>query len=177
MKDPFSAAAVADAIDRLPSQSTKTVKAMRDRGRQKGLNDLVAACDAELSKRPIEYDGDTARKMIAAEAAVELFDLPSATRYAFSQFKEASRDERRILAWIAANPGGSYADALKAYGKGDLSLTIGHLVYERYGCFARFVEDHEDQSSVLIQKERGDGSVRYTIRPEVIPIFKQLAVI
>ncbi|MEX6506053.1 hypothetical protein [Jiella sp. M17.18] len=176
-KAAFSPDAVRKAIERLPVQSTKDVKEMRRRGEANRLPDLIDACDAELAKRPIEYDGDTAARMLVAEGVVENFDLASATRYAFSQVLQASEEERRILAWIAANPGGSYADALKAYGKGDLSLAIGHLVYDRFGCFRRFVKDHEDQSSVLIQKERGQGSVRYTLRPEVLPVLSDLGLI
>ncbi|MER0238955.1 hypothetical protein [Fulvimarina sp. MAC8] len=177
MANHFSPTAVDKAIARLPRLSTKDVQLMRGRGEDKGLTDLVEACDAELEKRPIEYDDDTAAAMIAAEKTVAEFDLAKATMYAFSEFRQASAEERRILGWIGANPGGSYADALKSYGKGDLALAIGHLVYDRYGCFRRFVEGHEDQSSVLIEKVRGDGSVRYTIRPEVLPVFKELALI
>ena len=136
MPDPFSAERVQQAIGRLSSQSTKEIKETRRRGEQRGIAELIAACDEELSKRPIEYDGETAARMMKAEAAVEQFDLASATRYAFGEFGPASDPERRILRWMAAHPGGSHAELAKAYGKGDLSLTIGHLVYDRYGCFS-----------------------------------------
>ncbi|ORE97749.1 hypothetical protein [Aurantimonas sp. 22II-16-19i] len=76
--------AVRKVIERLPVQSTKDVKEMRRRGEANRLLDLIEACDAELAKRPIEYDGDTAAKMIEAEGVVENYDLASATRYAFS---------------------------------------------------------------------------------------------
>ncbi|WP_176222892.1 hypothetical protein [Aurantimonas sp. 22II-16-19i] len=56
-------------------------------------------------------------------------------------------------------------------------MAIEHLVYDRFGCFRRFVEDHEDQSSVLIQKERGQGSVRYTLRPAVLPVLSELGLV
>ena len=177
MPDPFSAERVQQAIGRLPSLSTKAIKETRRRGDEKRIPDLVAACDEELSRRPIEYDGDTAARMIGAEASVVDFDLASATRYAFGEFWPASDPERRILKWMAAHPGGSHAELAKAYGKGDLSLTIGHLVYDRYGCFRRFVAGHKEQSSVLIERDSKQGSVRYTIRPEVLSVFRELKIV
>ena len=53
---------------------------------------------------------------------------------------------------------------------------MGHLVYERYGCFKKFFEPGEDQSSVLILKDRA-GGVRYTMRPEFRAVMSELGVI
>ena len=43
--------------------------------------------------------------------------------------------ERRLLVWLAGHPGATYQEAAKAYGKGDLSLVIGNLMFKRFGYF------------------------------------------
>lgn len=174
MSGPFSPARIAAKIEEMPHLSSKDIRVLRQRGEERGLAELIAACDQELARRPMEYDGKTALKMMEAEEHVAGFDLPTATRYAFTAFP-ASKPESRILAWLAANPGTSHADLIPIYGKGDLSLAVGHLVYDRMGCFAKFVTDAtDDKSSVLIEKDRSGPSVRYTLRPEVIPVFREL---
>jgi hypothetical protein len=104
-------------------------------------------------------------------------ELVDAIRYAFTAVLPPSDYEIKFLHWVIAHPGGSYQDALKAYGKGDLSLTIGHLVYDRYGCFRKFMQDGEDQSSVLLHKDRTGESVRYTLRHEAEQVFKELQIV
>lgn len=103
--------------------------------------------------------------------------LVDAIIHAFTSVRPPGLEEIRVLRWLAANPGGSYEQALAAYGKGDLALVIGHLVYDRYGCFRQFLEGHEDQSSVLINKDRSGGSVKYTLKPETIQTFAHLGVL
>lgn len=83
--------AVRKAMERLPAQSTKDVQEMRCRGEVHRLPDLIEACDAKLAKRPFEYDGDTAARMIEAEGVVEHYDLASAT-------------EGLVVAILAARP-------------------------------------------------------------------------
>ena len=174
----FSPANVQSAIARLPVQSSDEVRRIRTIAEQNGLRDLLDACDAELGRRPFDQvDADMAKAIARAEQETEGMDLTEAVRHAFTRFRPPTDYELRILRWIAANPGGSYADALAAYGKGDLGLCIGHLVYDRYGCFRRFIDDREDQSSVLIDKDRGGGSVRYTLRPEVLGALREVGVV
>jgi hypothetical protein len=108
---------------------------------------------------------------------VKDMNLTEAIRYAFTVARRAGPDEIRCLRWMAANPGASFQAALAAYGKGDLGLLIGHLVYDRYGCFKRFLQTGEDQSSVLIEKDRSSGSVRYTLRPEALEVFRELGLV
>ena len=168
---------VATAIARLPKMPSDQVKSLRDTARVKGLDSLFSACEAELAKRPFSFTADNAARFEQMAVAVGDMSLVEAMRFAFSKEMTANPDEARILRWIAANPGGTYEDALKAYGKGDLSLVIGHLVYHRYGCFRRFVDPGEDQSSVLLRKDRTQGSVRYWLKPEAEAIFRELGII
>lgn len=178
LPDPFSLSFVQKAIDRLPTQSSDEIRRIRRTADEKTLTVLVAACDAELDRRPFDQvDADMAASIRRGERETEGMSLEEAVRHAFSRFRPPSDYEIRILRWMAANPGGSYAEAEKAYGKGDLGLCIGHLVYDRYGCFRRFIDDRKDQSSVLIEKDRGQGSVRYTLRPEVLAGLRGAGVI
>ena len=104
-------------------------------------------------------------------------DLASAIRVAFTTVQPPDPDEVRAVRWIAANPGGTYQEAERAFGKGHLALIIGHLVYERFGCFRRFMVSGEDQSSVLIEKDRTGGRVRYTLKPEARAVFSEIGLI
>lgn len=177
MPDPFSPALVQKAIERLAIQASSEIKLVRKAATAKGLSDLVAACDEELGRRPYDVDADTAVSIQRSEEETEGMTLAEAVRHAFTKVRPPSDDEVRYLRWQAVNPGGSYAEAVKVYGKGDLGLCIGHLVYDRYGCFRRFIDDKEDQSSVLIEKVRGQGSVRYTLRPEVQQALQAIGVV
>ena len=164
------------AIDRLPKMASKAVKDMKATAERAGLPTLIEACDRELARRPIEYSGDMALAFETMAAQVEDMDLTSAIRHAFTIARRPSPDEIRFLRWIAANPDATYQAAEKAYGKGDLGLTIGHLVYDRYGCFRKFRVAGEDQSSVLLHKDRTGGSVRYRLKAEAEAVFKELGI-
>lgn len=176
--DPLSPSFVQKAIDRLPTQSSDEIKRIRRTADEKSLTALVAACDAELDRRPFDQiDADMAASIQRAERETDGMSREEAVRHALSRFRPPSEYEIRILRWMAANPGGSYAEAERAYGKGDLGLCIGHLGYDRYGCFRRFIDDRKDQSSVLIEKDHGKGSVRYTLKPEVLACLREAGVL
>lgn len=168
---------VTAAIERLPKQATKDVKTLRERAEKMGLTALVEACDVELKSRPIEFSQEQAISFEAMAAQVKDFDLYAAIGHAFTTIRLPSLEEEKVIRWMADHPGGSYEEARKAYGKGDLSLVIGHLVYDRYGCFRKFIKPGEDQSSVLISKDRSGDSVRYTLKPEAIAVFKEVGLI
>jgi hypothetical protein len=135
------------------------------------------ACEAEIRTRPFDFTGESAARFDEMAAAVQDMSLIDATRYAFGTERPASPEEIRILRWISAKPGTSYQEAKAAYGKGDLGLVIGHLVYDRYGCFRRFLKPGEDQSSVLLTKDRTGQSVRYWLKPESEAVFRELGLI
>ena len=104
-------------------------------------------------------------------------DLVAAIRHAFTKFFPPAFEEVTVSRQIAEHPGISYQDLLDSYGKGDLSLVIGHLVYNRYGCFRQFMKDGEDQSSVLILKDRTGNSVRYRLRAEAESVLRDIGII
>lgn len=178
MADLYSPDKVMKAIDQLPRQSTARVKQLRDTAVAQKLPSLVEACDAELARRPYyDLDATDAEKLLHCEEESEGMSLSDAVRYAFTTFRPATDYEVKYLRWQADHPGGSYAEALEAYGKGDLALAIGHLVYDRYGVFRRFLRTGEEDSSVLLERSKGKGSVRYTIRPEVERVLREIGVI
>lgn len=168
---------VAAAIARLTTMPSKGVENLLKLARTRKIVDLAEACEAELATRPFEFAGDDAVRFDQMAKVVGTMPLVDAIRYAFSDVREATKEERIIIPWIARNPGTSYDETLAHYGNGDLGLVIGHLAYFRYGCFRRFMDPKQDQSSVLLIKDRSGRSVRYWLRPEAALAFKQLELI
>jgi len=175
---PFSQTNISKRIAELPRLSTEDIRSLLDRAKGRNITELVEACSAELAARPISYDSSRAERNAKMSEIVQDKELADAIRLAFTHDRAASEAELFILNWIAEHPAGSYQDALRAYGKGDLSLVIGHLVYDRFGCFRKFMKPGETQSSVLLLKEDPDGKgVRYTLRPEALTVFKEVGIV
>jgi hypothetical protein len=173
----FSEKHVAAAIARLPSMSTKEIRELRARAEGQRLGTLLEACDEQLASRPIEFSADAAKAFEAQAKDVADLDLAGAIRHAFTRAVPPTRDEVELLRWFATNPGGSYQAAVKDLGNEGLGLWIGHLVYDRYGCFRKFLKPIEDQSSVLLEKDRSGDSVRYRLRPEAEAVFREIGII
>jgi hypothetical protein len=165
------------AIARLPRLGSKEVREMKSRAQKQNLPALEAACEAELAARPVEFSGEDALRFEEMAGQVAGLSLTEAIRHAFTSVRRADPDEVRCLRWIAAHPGGTFQAALQAFGKGDLSLVIGHLAYQRLGCFRAFIAPGEDQSSVLLSKDRSGKSVCYTLRPEAETVFRELGLL
>ena len=160
------------AVARLPRMATRDVKALRERAEIACLAQMIEACDAELAQRPFDFSEVDAHSFEEMANKVADLDLYNTVCFAFTKARPPSREEEFILRWLAANPGGSYQELLKSYGNRDLGLAIGHLVYDRYGCFKKFFEPGQDQSSVLMTKERSGSSVRYTLKPETVAALR-----
>lgn len=168
---------VAAAIARLTTMSTASIHDLKERASTQQLEALVVACDEELALRPIAFSAnDAASHARMAEAVVDL-DLVDTIAVAFSKVLPANEVEIELLRWIAANPGATYQDAVTMRGKGDVGLIIGHLVYERFGCFRRFVKPKSDLSSLLINKDRSGPSVRYSLNAEALEGLTRASVI
>jgi hypothetical protein len=88
----------------------------------------------------------------------------------------AKPEERLILRWISEHPGGSHADLAIAYGNGDLSLVIGHLVYYRFGYFRPLLAS-PIQSDLLLKRDKTSGRMCYTIRSEALEAFTALGIL
>lgn len=130
---PFDPENVRAAIPQVPSWGTERIKQVLQRARDKNISALVEACEEELQirgpKSLSDREAADAREIsrtLAGKRLEEVIEL------AFG-YREADADEIRVIQWIAANPGTSYQETLAVYGKGDLSLVIGHLVYHRFG--------------------------------------------
>jgi len=173
----FSEKNIAGAMARLPKMASKDVTALLARAKSNSLRALEAACEAELARRPFAFTAADAASFEVMANDVRDMDLPAAIRHAFTKVRPADAEEARILAWIAAHPGASFQDILKVHRKGDLGLVIGHLVYFRYGCFRQFIREGEDDSSVLLTKDRTGKSVCYTLQPEAVEVFHEIGLI
>lgn len=170
----FDAKNVAAAIARITSTGTKDLRALRERAVGHGLDDLVAACDSELSHRPLELTGDQAADHERMAREVDGLGLQQTVVHAFTKGRPPSDDERSVIRWLAANPGGSHEQLTAHHGKRDVGLLIGHLVYDRYGCFRQFMTPGEAQSEVLLRRDKSQKSVRYWLKPEAEAAFAQL---
>ena len=173
----FSEKHVNDAIGRISTQSSAQVKVLLARAVENQLESLRRACEKELETRPFEFTVTNAADFARMSTEVQNMDLLSATRHAFTKVKPPTAEEVQIVRWIADHPGTSFQETSAEYGKGDLALVIGHLVYFRCGCFRPFIREHEDQSSVLIAKDRSGPGIRYQLRPEAEMVFREIGVI
>jgi len=154
------------AIRRLPAMATKEIRELRERAEAQGLTVLMDACDEEISARPVDFSAAEAVDHMAMARATEGLDFIDAVAVAFSKVRPPSEVEHAFLTWISEHPGSSYEEAVTQHGKGDVGLLIGHLIYDRFGCFRRFVDGGADLSSLLLIKDRSGPSVRYTLREE-----------
>jgi hypothetical protein len=178
---PFSEENIARAVDRVPGQPSATLRDIRIRAmnhdRPETVAALIAAIDAELDGRPVDVDGPAAERNAVWAREADGLTLTDAVRYAFGTAREASDEERRMLPILAATPGIAYQAWASAYGKRDLSLVMGHLVHDRYGCFRHLRQEGEDQSEVLIRKETVKGRKHYWLRPEAEAVFRELGLV
>lgn len=168
---------ITKAIERLPTMATREIRDLRDRAERQSLASLREACEGELALRPVEFSAVDAQTHARMAAEVVDLDLVATIAVAFGKVRPPSDEEQQFLEWIAANPGGTYQQALKVRGKGDVGLLIGHLVYDRFGCFRRFVAEGQDLSSILLDKERSGPSVCYRLKPEALAAFEAIGVL
>ena len=159
---------IARAIERLPTMASREIRDLSDRAERQDLARLRDACERELALRPIDLSAVDAEAHARMATEVADLDLVATIGVAFSKVRPPSDEELQFLQWIAGNPGGTYQEALAVRGKGDVGLLIGHLVYDRFGCFRRFVETGEDLSSLLLIKDRSGPSVRYTLKADAL---------
>jgi len=170
----FSPANVAKAEARIPQTDSKTLRVWVQRGREQGLAAFVSACERELALRgPLELDASQAeRHAIWAENTRDV-TLQTAIEFAFEQ-RGPSDDEKKLTRLIAAHPGISYAELVASYGKRDVSLVLGHFVYERYGCFKPWIVDAKRMSDILFERDETGPSVRYRLTAEAEAAFEHL---
>ncbi len=173
---PFDTKHVRDAIGRVPSQSNQQIETVLAQARSRSIAPLTDACEQELRLRgSLKLSAEDAARATAISVAVQGKTSAEATRLAFAEVPPDA-SERRVLVWLAAHPGASYQDAAKAYGKGDLSLVIGHLVHKRFGYFKQIIAG-TPQSDVLIQRDKTGSSVRYTLLPEFDAALRTLGIV
>jgi hypothetical protein len=161
----------------LPVQGSDEIKRVRANAERLGATELVAACDSELGVRgAANVSADDATRQTQAMRQVEDKDLNDAVKLAFSSQKLEGR-ELSLLRLIANHGNTSARDLEIQFGPG-FTLYVGHLVYSRYGFFRKFMDAEQDQSSVLISKDKSSGRVFYNgFKPEVLQAFRELELI
>jgi hypothetical protein len=173
----FSPENIQKAQARIPEMSSAAIEALRATAIHRGIVELADACEAELKARPILFDAQTARNSAEMERAVEDFQLYDAVSYAFGRARAPSPEELLVLRMIYELPGISYKEIMKVYRKRDLSLVIGHLVYDRFGCFKKFVKPDQMQTDALFERETTAAGMTYRLRPEVAAALRDSGII
>jgi hypothetical protein len=161
------------AIGRLPQQASAAIKQVLANARVQNLPLLIEACDAELKLRgTLVLTADTAAQAAEIAARVAGKPLREVIALAFTEVPPRA-EEQVILRWLADHPGTSFEELKKVYGKGDLSLVIGHLVYYRFGYFRPLLVGRT-QSDLLLERDTAGKSVRYTLRPEAAAALAEI---
>ncbi len=161
---------IAEALARLPNQASESIKTTLENARRARLDALVAACEQELRVRgSLTLSANDAALAARVNAAVAGKSLQEVIEIAFRDVP-AKPEEVLIIRWIAQHPGTSYREVRAVYGKDDLSLVIGHMIYDRFGHFRHRLGDGA-QSDLLLHRDSTAQSVRYTLRPEAIAAF------
>ena len=164
------------AITRLPQQASAAVKQVLANARVQKLPSLIDACDAELKLRgTLVLTADAAAQAAEIGARVAGKPLQEVVALAFAEMPPQP-EEATILRWLAAHPGTSFEELKKIYGKGDLSLVIGHLVYRRFGYFRPLLMGRA-QSDLLLERDSTAKSVRYTLRPEAVAALGEIGLL
>ena len=173
------------AVARLPRLSSAEVRDLRARAEKADLRFLIAACDAEVGgtavrfgARPLQFrvrrDGPAGDRHVPGRC-----DPPRIWENgARPRLRGPGASLHRGQSWLSP----SWRQSLwqrPHRRKGDLQPGDPEpgLVYDRYGCFRKFIEPGQDQSSVLLDKDRSGRSVRYRLKPEAELVFRELAII
>jgi hypothetical protein len=164
------------AIGRLQGQSSASIKLVLENAKRASNDALTDACEKELRIRgSFEMSEAEAKQMVEAIGRSAGKSLLEVIEIAFSDVP-AKPEEVLILRWIALNPGTTFAATAKAYGRNDLALVIGHLVYYRFGYFRPFIES-ATQSDLLLVRTPSPAGVSYTLRPEAAEALAKVGVI
>ena len=150
------------AISRLPLQSNASVEQVLANALRLKLTVLVEACREELRSRgSLILTAADVGQIAKIEARVLNMTLRDVIEIAFREVPP-KEEEVLILRWIASHPGTSYTELLKVYGRNDLSLVIGHLVYHRFGYFPIFPEKQHSVRPPSGASEQADRRLLYT---------------
>jgi len=168
---------VSAAIDRLPGQSNAAIARMLENARAQSAHELIHACGTELATRgSLDLSEEQARQAVTAQMKVKDKGLREVIEIAFQDVPLSYPEEAWIIRELTANPGIRYANlelsCVARFSKNDLSLVVGHLVYNRFGYFRHTIQS-KTLSDLLI--ERGnDGGVTYRMRAETLDAFRAL---
>jgi len=173
----FSTKHVDEAVLRLPIYATDHILMLLQRAREQGIARLADACEAELKLRPIPFTKEMAARSDDMAKAVTSMSLVQVIRHAFSDAEPVRDYEQRLIRCIAAKPSITYRELEVAYGKGDAGLVIGHLVYDRFGCFRHLLHEAQLMSDLLVHREKSTEGVRYYLKPEAEMAFRELGII
>lgn len=173
----FSDENIARALERVATTASKDLQALLQRAEERKITPLVEAISQELTLRgAVDFDAKAAHKHAEwADMAAEL-SLADTITMAFKEVP-INADELELTCKIAQTPGIGYQALVDFRGKGDVSLILGHMIYERLGFFRKFISDVERISDLLFQREVVSGRVSYRLTQAAENAFHQLKLI
>jgi len=173
----FSAANIANAIKRVPSSSTKDLRSLLRRTSKEGLTELSEIIATELTVRgSIDLDKPSAERHANWSTLAADLDLSDAIHLAFRE-APINDEELYLTRQIAQNPGIDYQALVESSRKGNVSLILGHMVFERLGFFRKFLIGTGPISDLLFQRNRSMGRVTYRLSVEAERSFRALGLI
>ena len=159
----YSDANIAQAIKRVPSNSSDELKRLLETAKARDISSLQEAIENELELRgPASFDKASAAQHAKWADQVADANLEQAIIVAFEQVP-INEHERPILRLIAENPGIGHDELTRHRGKRDVSLLLGHIVYDRLGFFRKFWDGTEPMSNLLLDRDRSSGAVAYQL--------------
>lgn len=172
----FSAANIGKAIARVPTTASRDLRTLLERARERSIDDLVKAIEAELVLRgSVDFDVAAAQRHAQWSERSATLDLTETIRLAFA-ILPMNPDERDLAFRIRSVPGISYQSLVALRGKGDVGLVLGHMIYERLGFFRRFLSGQDRMSDLLFDRMETGGQVTYRLTPEAEAAFAALGV-
>lgn len=169
----LTSAQISVAIERLPRQSSASIKQVLVNAQRLLETLIVEACQDELRTRgSFDLTAEAAEQACKISARIDGRALAEVIEIAFTEVP-AKPEEQVILRWISEHPGTSQAEIGGVYKSRDLNLVLGHLIYYRFGYFRPLLSGPV-QSDLLLDRDMTSGKVRYTLRPEASTAFSAM---
>lgn len=173
---------VARALADVPLARADTLRDWIARGRSKGIPTLVAACERELLLRGLAEETPEVLAIYETWAAMtEALPLEETIFVAFGEAPPNQIEEAKAIRILHENPGIGLDAAEALYEKGHFLLVIAHFVYIRRAFFRSFLPEKastkDRMMDILIQREKREDGMHYTLRPETLAAWSRLGIV
>ena len=173
---------VAKALAEVPLARADTLRDWAQRGRDKDIPELVEACERELLLRGAAEETPEVLAIYEEWAAMtEGMELEEAIFTAFGEAPPNQIEEVEAIRILHETPGIGLAEAEAQYSKGHFLLVMAHFVHIRRAFFRAFLpaktSTRDRMVDVLINREKREDGMHYTLRPETVAAWSRLGVV